>query len=206
MPQSPPPGSSRQPTGVRQAAIVAAVFRLAGERSPAHITTGDIAAALGITQGAVFRHFPSKEAIWLAAMGWVHAELMRRLDAAVQPPAGALDALAAMFRAHVDFVTEHPGVPRVIFQELQQPGDSPVKQAVRGLLQDYRRLLQHHLAQAVANAEVPADLDQDAAATLFIGIVQGLVMQALISGQPAQMPEQAARVLALYLRGLREHS
>jgi len=191
---------------VRQAAIVAAVFQLAGERSPAHITTGDIAAALGITQGAVFRHFPSKEAIWLASMAWVHAELMRRLDAAVQSQGGALDALAAMFRAHVDFVTEHPGVPRVIFQELQQPGDSPVKLAVRGLLQGYRSLLHRQLAQAVANAEVPADLDQDAAAALFIGIVQGLVMQALISGQPAQMPAQAERVLALYLRGLRDPS
>ncbi len=206
MPEFPSPGGTRQPTAVRQAAIVAAVFQLAGERSPAHITTGDIAAALGITQGAVFRHFPSKEAIWLAAMGWVHAELMQRLGAAVQPQGDALDALAAMFRAHVDFVTEHPGVPRVIFQELQQPGDSAVKQAVRGLLQDYRSLLHRQLAQAVAKAEVPADLDQDAAATLFIGIVQGLVMQSMLSGMPGQMPAQAERIFTLYLRGLREPS
>jgi len=53
---------------------------------------------------------------------------------------------------------------------------------------------------------VPADLDQDAAATLFIGIVQGLVMQSMLSGMPGQMPAQAERVFTLYLRGLREPS
>jgi TetR/AcrR family transcriptional regulator len=204
-----PLAASRLPTQARQAALVAAVFSLACERSPAHITTGDIAAALGVTQGALFKHFASKEAIWLAAAQWVHAQLMDRLEGALQSaPARAspVAALGAMFHAHVDFVTEHPGVPRVIFQELQQPGDSPAKLEVRRLLQRYRQLLMQCLATAVAAGEVAADLDQDAAATLFIGIVQGLVMQSLISGQPAQMPAHAGRVFTLYLRGLRDPS
>jgi TetR/AcrR family transcriptional regulator len=46
-----------------------------------------------------------------------------------------------MFRAHVDFVIAHPGVPRFIFHELQQPADSAAKLEVRGVLQGYRKLL-----------------------------------------------------------------
>jgi len=42
---------------------------------------------------------------------------------------------------HVHFVMEYPGVPRLIFNELQQPDDTPLKQHVRKLLQGYRKIL-----------------------------------------------------------------
>ncbi|MEO7399719.1 MAG: TetR family transcriptional regulator, partial [Polaromonas sp.] len=73
---------SKQPTETRQAGLVEAALLLAAQRSPADITTGDLARAVGITQGAVFRHFASKEAVWLAALDWAAATLMTRLQAA----------------------------------------------------------------------------------------------------------------------------
>ncbi|TXT37228.1 MAG: TetR family transcriptional regulator [Comamonadaceae bacterium] len=49
-------------TEVRQAKLVEAALLLAAQHSPADITTTHLAQAVGITQGAVFRHFESKEA------------------------------------------------------------------------------------------------------------------------------------------------
>lgn len=193
---------SRLPTEERQAEIVAAALELARDTSPALITTHDIAAAVGVTQGAVFKHFPTKDAIWVAAMGWVQTTLLRTLTDAAQGQATALDQLVAIFRAHVAFVVAHPGVPRVLFQALQQPSDSLIKQGVRAVLQGYHKLLLSVLARAVAQGEVPADLDQEAAAILFVGIIQGLVMQSMLGPRPGNVRAQAERVLVLYLRGL----
>src|SRR5665811_1341978 len=113
---------AKQRTEVRQASLIEAALRLAAQRSPSSITTGDLAHAVGITQGAVFRHFASKEAIWLAVMEWTTGTLMTRLDAAAAEAELAgpspLAALQAVYKAHVDFVVAYPGVPRVIFQEL----------------------------------------------------------------------------------------
>lgn len=195
---------SRLPTEERQAEIVAAALRLARDISPALITTSDIAGAVGVTQGAVFKHFPSKDAIWLAAMKWVREQLLASLEEAAQAEPTALQGLAAMFRAHVAFVVTHPGVPRVIFHELQQPADSPAKQEVRALLQAYRKSLLRLLATGVREGQVPAGLDQEAAATLFVGIVQGLVMQSMMTGKPAAMKAQADPLFAIYLRGICE--
>ena len=61
MPVKPPPASARLPTEERQALIVAAAITLAGRHSPAAITTGDIAREVGVTQGALFKHFPSRD-------------------------------------------------------------------------------------------------------------------------------------------------
>jgi len=196
----------RLPTQERQIEIVAAALRLSRDRSPALITTGDIAAAVGVTQGAVFKHFPTKEAIWIAAMAWVRERLMAALTQAAQDPSTPLAGLEAVFDAHVAFVASHPGVPRLIFHELQQATDSAVKQELRTLLQVYRKLLTGLLGAAAERGEVPADLDREAAATLFVGIVQGLVMQTMVSGKPVTLKAQADRVFAIYLRGIREAS
>lgn len=195
---------TKQATEVRQASLVAAALALAAKRSPAEITTGDLARAVGISQGAVFKHFASKEALWLAVLNEVSTTLTSRLTAAAAPTAtlSALDALRAVFMAHVDFVMAYPGVPRVIFQELQSPTDTALKASVRHLLKDYRQVLQTLLLQANKEQGLEPDFDLDAAAVLFIGAVQGLVMQALISGHVADIARQAPGVFALYQRGL----
>jgi TetR/AcrR family transcriptional regulator len=197
---------TRLPTEERQAEIVTAALRLARDTSPALITTTNIASAVGLTQGAVFKHFPTKDAIWVAAVHWVRGELMQSLRAAAAEAPTPLDGLSAMFRAHVDFVVAQPGVPRLIFNELQQPADSATKQEVRAMLQGYRKLLLDTLEQAVAQGQVVADLDREAAATTFVGLIQGLVMQAMLVGRPAAMRPQADRVFALYLRSLGDAS
>ncbi|MDO9234821.1 MAG: TetR/AcrR family transcriptional regulator [Aquabacterium sp.] len=197
---------TRLPTEERQAAIVAAALRLARETSPAQITTTDIATAIGVTQGAVFKHFATKDAIWVAAVLWVREALMQDLEAAAAAASTPMGALTAMFHAHVDFVITHPGVPRLIFHELQQPGDSATKQAVRALLQRYRELLLDILGQAMCQGQVAADLDQEAAATTFVGLIQGLVLQSMLVGHNTAMRQQADRVFALYLRSLGDAS
>jgi len=195
---------SRLPTEERQAEIVAAALHLAREFSPALITTGDIAEAVGVSQGAVFKHFATKDAMWQAAMRWVRDWLLMTLDEAAETAALPLQKLGAVFRAHVDYVAAHPGVPRFIFHELQQPADSVAKQEVRALLQAYRKLLLRLFDQAIDAGQLPAGLDREAAATLFVGIVQGLVMQSMLGGKPSAMKAQAGPVFAIYLRGISE--
>jgi AcrR family transcriptional regulator len=192
----------KQSTDVRQAGLVEAALALAAQRSPAGITTGDLAQAVGITQGAVFRHFASKEAVWLAALDWASDTLMARLTAAASAAPGPLAALQAVFIAHVDFVMAYPGVPRVIFQELQHAEDTPLKARVGSLMQQYRALLMALLQRAHQQQLLAPGTDLTAAAVLFVGSVQGLVMQSLISGQVSAMAAQAPGVFTLYLRGL----
>jgi len=194
--------SSKQSTGNRQASLVAAALALAAERSPAEVTTAALAQAVGLTQGAVFRHFENKEAIWIAVIDFAHRELLARLRVVSEGQPRAMDALRAVFMAHVAFVVEQPGVPRVIFQELQHAQDTPLKARVRQLMTDYRLLLARLLQQARQAGELTPDTDLQAAAVLFIGSVQGLVMQSLLSGQVAAMRQLAPPVFELFRRAL----
>lgn len=203
-----PPAATagRRPTEDRRAEIVAALIRLVAQSGPAEATTARIAAELDLTQGAVFKHFPTKEAIRAAAMDWIAESLFAALESAVRGAASPIDALRAVYLAHVGFVVAHPGVPALIFNELQQPADTPVKARVRDLLGRYRKLLLRLIEDARRDGDVAGDTDAAAAATLFIGTVQGLMMQAMLTGSMRGMKPRAERVYRVWLRGIRSAS
>lgn len=191
------------PAEARRAVIVESVIALAGVQNPSNITTAAIAKNMNLTQGALFRHFANKEAIWQAVMEWVEEELLTRIDLSAQGIASPLVAMEAMFIAHVEFVVEYSGVPKMIFGELQHAELTPAKCVVQRLIQGYGQRLQCLLKKAKDNSELPTELDNEAAATLFIGTVQGLVMQSLLAGDVARMRHDAPRVFAIYRRGIR---
>ena len=190
----------------RRALTVESVIQLAGSQNPSDITTAAIAKHMHVTQGALFRHFPSKEAIWQAVMEWVADRLLARLDRAAQGIESPLEAMEAMFMSHVEFVGEHPGGPRMMFGELQRAEPSPAKRMVQVLIQRYGDRLHRLIDKGKANGELPASLDTYSAATLFIGTIQGLVMQSLLAEDVERMRRDAPMVFAIYRRGIRSAS
>lgn len=70
------------------------------------------------------------------------------------------------------------------------------------MIQRYGERLHALIDKGKANGELSSTLDVEAAATLFIGTIQGLVMQSLLAGDVTQMHKNAARVFEIYRRGI----
>ena len=190
------------PAEERRAATVEAFIDLAAKTNPNEISTTAIAQHMGVTQGALFKHFPTKEAILEAVMTWVAERLLARVDAAAQATAAPLAALEAVFMAHVGFVIDHPGVPRMLFGELQNAQTTGPKRITQALIERYGERIRRLIAQGKEDGSIAAGTDETAAALLFVGSIQGLVMQSMLAGDVKQMRRQAAGVFALYRRGL----
>jgi hypothetical protein len=94
-------------------------------------------------------------------------------------------------------------VPRIIFGELQRAEDTPVKHLVRGFMEQYAAKLQALIEQGQAGGDIAHEVDARAAATLFIGMIQGLVVQSLVSGDVGSASMKARAIFALYLRAVR---
>lgn len=194
--------SKNLPADERRAVIVASVIDLAARQNPGAITTAAIAQHMQLTQGALFRHFPNKEAIWQAVMEWVAERLLTRIERSARGIESPLAAMEAMFMSHVDFVVEHPGVPRMMFGELQRADSTAAKRMVQALIAKYSERLGGFIEKGKASGELFSTLDTEAAATLFIGTIQGLVMQSLLAGDTKRMRRDAPRVFAIYRRGI----
>ena len=192
------------PADERRAATVEAVVDLAAERNPSEITTAAIAKRMNLTQGALFRHFSSKDAIWQAVITWVAQRLLARVDRAIETATSPVSALEAVFMSHIEFVAAHPGVPRMIFGELQHAEGTVARRMVRTLLERYGERLVTLIEDGKEQGLLAREVDTAASVTLFIGTIQGLVMQSLLAGNADLILAQAPAIFAIYSRAIRK--
>lgn len=191
------PARQRLSTEERQEEIVKAAVDLAARQGMDNVTTQGIADAIGVTQGAIFRHFPTKDTIWIAVVHWVRARLLSVIDRAASQASDPLDAVRRIFFAHVAFAEKNPALPRLLLTTNPQ-----LKRLTRELLDGYETKLASLLADARALGLVRPDLDEEAAATLFIGIIQGLVIRFLVMGPRKSLSEEAQRLFPIFLSGI----
>ena len=186
----------------RQAEIIKAAVELAGEQGVDDVTTQDMANAVGITQGAIFRHFPTKDMIWLAVVHWVRGRLMSVVDMAADQGSDPLDSLEKMFFAHLGFVDKVPAIPKLIFTDQLLKKNPKIKVLIRSILADYEAKVTALITQAKAQNLVRPDLDEHSAAVMFTGIIQGLVIRVSIIEARKSLVAEGKLVFPIFLHGI----
>lgn len=186
----------------RQEEIIRAAVALAGDQGVDNVTTQDMAKAVGVTQGAIFRHFPTKDMIWLGVIHWVRGRLMSVLDMAAAQGSDPLDSLERMFFAHLGFVEKVPAIPKLIFTDQLLKKNPKIKELIRSILADYEARVTGLIHQAKAQNLVMSDLDEYAAAVMFTGIIQGLLLRVSIIEARKSLIAEGKLVFPIFLRGI----
>ena len=203
------------PAAERRAHAVRTLLELASHTAPDAISTAAIAERMGVSHGALFRHFPNREAIWAEAVTWATGELERRFDACLEvpaaattpdpgaaplPPSGPLQQVAALMASHAGLLQQHPGLVRMLFAELQRPATSPARETGKAFMQRFRLRLAVLIAAAQADGDLEPDLDPHDLAALLVATQQGLMLQAQVHDGFADLTERSRRSVALFLR------
>jgi len=196
----------RLSTEERQSEIIRVAVDLAADKGVDSVTTQDMADAMHLTQGAIFRHFATKNDIWVAVIEWVRERLMKVLDKAAADATDPLDAIERMFSAHITFVSKHPAIPRLLFSELLHKKNSKLRQLIEGIISGYETKISGLLEAAKSQSLVSDDLDSQSAAVLYIGMIQGLVMQSSIFGGKRSLQHQAEKTFPIFLHGIKTRS
>jgi AcrR family transcriptional regulator len=199
---------------------VRVLLELARCTAPDAISTAAIAERMGVSHGALFRHFPSREALWAEAVGWATCELECRFDACLEAPdspltaaaatpsdsgtttlpSGPLNQVAALMASHAAMLEQHPGLVRMLFAELQRPATSPARETGKAFMQRFRLRLATLMAAAQRDGSLDPDHDPHELAALLVATQQGLMLQALVHDGFAELTERSRRSVALFLR------
>jgi AcrR family transcriptional regulator len=76
-----------------------------------------IADALHLSKGTIYRYFPTKEALFLAAVDRGLRRLHQWLDAGMQDIADPLDQITVGVRLYLDYFRDHPECVELLIQE-----------------------------------------------------------------------------------------
>ncbi len=174
-------------------AILEATLELIAERGAHKFRTDDVAARAGVGKGAIYRRYPSKDALVTAAVAALVNEEI------VIPDTGSTrgDLLALMREAVELYRGSLPGrlMPNLVGAMAQRP---ELARAVReGFLAGRREALAEVLRRGIERGDLRPDLDTELALDVFGG---PLFYRLLITGGPID-DDLAEGVADLILRG-----
>jgi AcrR family transcriptional regulator len=105
---------------VRQEQILDAAAKLFAKHGYADADTQLLAEQLGVGKGTIYRYFPSKRDIFLAAADRVMRRLRQQIDESIEGIPDPLDQIAEAIRAYLAFFAENPDFAELLMQERAQ--------------------------------------------------------------------------------------
>lgn len=193
---------TRKPSEERQREIVLAVLRIIGERGSSSLTTATIAAEIGVTSGALFRHYDSLDDIYRAVLHYAQTTIETTFPDASLPP---IERLFTFARNRVQLLGASPGLAWLMRSE-QVDGLFP-SDAVEVLWDVTRRskeFIQQALQQGVADGTIRNDIDIDVLLILIMGTMHALIgipgIRQIAKGKQANPSERVLLALEQLLR------
>ncbi|CDK99345.1 Transcriptional regulator, TetR family [Magnetospirillum gryphiswaldense MSR-1 v2] len=175
----------------RRAEIIETALLLAAELGPDRITAEAIANRLGISQPAIFKHFPRKGDIWDAVIDQLVQSLSRvwRESTTDKPPE---QRLFALLDAHFAFIAAHPAVPLVLLSPELQARHPPLRQTIMRLM----GLFHSELRQTISAGNTPPD-NADQRAWMMLSLVQGIAIRWALSGHAFDIRAEGGALIRL---------
>lgn len=113
------PGRPRDPglPGRRRDQITRAATRLFARHGYQGTDLQDVADALKVGKGTLYRYFPSKRDLFQAAVDQVMVDMRAAIDRAVADVADPLDRIVVAIRRYLKFFHDHPEYVEMLIQE-----------------------------------------------------------------------------------------
>ncbi len=163
----------RKPTATRKEEIIRAVLKIVGRRGMAALTTTALAKEVGVTSGALFRHFHSRDEMLLETVRHAAERIARTFPDPNLPP---LERLLALAQNRVRLLGADPGLAWFLRSEqayLAIPEEGV--EILRTIVARSRKFMLAALKEGVAGGEIRGDIDAETLLVPVVGTIHALI-------------------------------
>ncbi len=199
MPGTEPRRRVHRPAEDRRREIADAALRVIAARGLGQFTSLAIAAEVGVTDAALFRHFPSKDAIVDAAIDRVEELLFEGFPPQAEDP---IDRLGMFFLQRVSVRRQHPGISSLVAtDELGKAGSERALRRVQGFRRRSLEFLRACLEDAGRRGLLTPGLGIDEAVVIVLGALLALARLPADADAGAPLGPRVWSTLERFLRG-----
>ena len=165
----------RKDTLIRQKEIVSAARKLIVKYGSEHVTVRKVAQEIGVTEGAIYKHFKSKRDVLSFLVDDIEATLIGDIDTNISDELNTFQILEKILIEHVSSIEQRRGVTFQVIAEIISLGDKKLNKKIFVVINKYVDRIKQLLTDGIKSGVVKADVDPQAAAYLFFSMIQGLV-------------------------------
>lgn len=166
----------------RKEQILQALAQMLEATPGGRITTAGLAREVGVSEAALYRHFPSKAKMFEGLIGFIEDSIFSRINRIVQETPDALSQVRQILHLLLAFTEGNPGITRLLTGDALTGENDRLRQRIE---QFYNRV-ESQLKQVLRDAELKQGLRTQATPTvtanLLLAAVEGRIAQFVRSG------------------------
>ncbi len=176
--------------------IVDKSIDLISEKGIQGFTIKNLANKLNLTEGAIYRHFKSKEDILLSIIKIFQEEAAVTLDNACSREHSAIEKITEIFNHHFSFFAEKPSVASVIFSEAIFQNKHSLSKEVHKLLQMHENALLCIIESGQASGElINGNIRKEELVKIIIGSIRYTVTKWRLSNFQGDIKKEGKKLL-----------
>lgn len=195
----------RKRRSARQKEIVETTLLLLRDISADRLSTQTIADHVGITQGGLFRHFPTKNDLWFAVMNEVERRSYNAWDGASQKSDSAIIRLRKILLSQLALIDAYHGILALLFSMGRLAAGDVVHPIHLRIMTGLRLTLVEELTTALRDNELPSNISTLDAKSLLMGAIQDCVLRWSLTARGYDLVAEGDRVIGLQRRLLGAH-
>ena len=159
----------------RKQQILEALAGMLEDAPDTRITTAKLAMAVGVSEAALYRHFPSKAKMFEALIAFAEDALFTRIGRLTEEHTGALTQCQGFLRLYIDFCERNPGITRLLTGRALTGESNKLHQQVAQLYERLETQLRQTIRGAALRQQLRTRLPVATAANLLMRAAEGRV-------------------------------
>jgi len=193
---------TRETTEERRRQIVRAARKITAAKGMQMLTIREIAKEVGISEGDVYRHFPSKKDIIVLLIDDIEKTLLETVERAAAEKSGALESLGNVLKSHLSYVEQRRGISLIVISETVRLADKNLRRRMFEVINRYLNAIEGLLARGVQSGEIRQDVDLGTAALTFFALIHAAVTLWALSNSSYSLAKKNKLLWESYMASL----
>ena len=188
----------RPKPGERRIQILQALAAMLEQPGAERVTTAALAARLGVSEAALYRHFASKAQMFEGLIDFIETSIFSLLNQITEGPHSTQDKLRRMLTVLLQFAERNPGMVRVMVGDALVFENDRLQQRMNLFFDKVEAGLRQVLREATADSSTPT-IDAQVKASLALSFVLGRLQRFARSGYKRSPLEHLDASLAVII-------
>lgn len=180
------------PAGVRisrKEHILQSLARMLESSPGERITTAALAREVGVTEAALYRHFPSKARMFEGLIAFIEETLFTRITRILEDEASAARRCEKILALLLAFAEKNPGMTRLLTGDALQGETERLRVRISQLFDRLEAQLKQILREAQIRESLKCAVSPSVMATLLMASAEGRLMQ-FVRSEFKRLPTQ----------------
>jgi AcrR family transcriptional regulator len=181
----------------RQTQIIQASIAIIAKKGIQGLTMKNIAASVGISEPAIYRHFSSKNEILSGIIKLMRMKSQENVQVS-KIELSPMQRLELSLRNRTEAFVSNPALAAIIFSEEIFISDNHLSQEIRAIMNEREAMFVELLTKGQAVGEVRDDIEIDQLATMIIGAFRFTVTKCHLFDCGVNLEEEVDRLIETF--------